>query len=178
MSRIFGVLVALVLLAGCARPRTRPLATPHVHRQLSLVAEPQAGVRPFTALIGGARHTIELTMYELYDRTVERDLAAAAARGVDVRVALNGGYYSGRTRNNDPAYAYLSAHHVHVRYTPTYFALTHQKTLTVDGRVAAIMTLNFDNLYASTRDYAILDRDAARRAHDRRGLRRRLGRPP
>lgn len=50
---------------------------------------------------------------------------------------------------------------MHVRYTPTYFALTHQKTLTVDGRVAAIMTLNFDDLYASTRDYAILDRNPA-----------------
>jgi cardiolipin synthase A/B len=172
------VLVALVLLAGCgaggnataadsARVSAGANATTAVSAraapasQLSLVAEPQAGVRPFTALIGGARHSIELTMYELYDRTVERDLAAAATRGVDVRVALNGGYYSERSSHNDAAYAYLSAHHVHVRYTPTYFALTHQKTLTVDGRVAAIMTLNFDDLYASTRDYAILDPNPA-----------------
>ena len=176
MSRCIGVVVALVLLAGCGAgaaavararvPAGAPKATAAgadatAASHLSLVAEPQAGVRPFTTLIGGARHTIELTMYELYDRTVERDLAAAAARGVDVRVALNGGYYSGHTSNNDAAYTYLSAHHVHVRYTPTYFALTHQKTLTVDGRVAAIMTLNFDDLYASTRDYAILDRNPA-----------------
>ena len=162
MSRIFGVLVALVLLAasGAGANATAATATATAaSSQLSLVAEPQAGVQPFTAQIGGARHTIELTMYELYDRTVERDLAAAAARGVDVRVALNGGYYSGHSDNNDPAHAYLSAHHVHVRYTPTYFALTHQKTLTVDGRVAAVMSLNFDNLYSSTRDYAILDRN-------------------
>ena len=103
--------------------------------QLSLVAEPQAGAPPFIALIDGARHSIDLTMYEFSDRTVERALAAAAARGVDVRVALNGGYYSGRTTYNNAASAYLSAHHVHVRYTPTYFALTHQKTLTIDGRV-------------------------------------------
>jgi cardiolipin synthase A/B len=135
-------------------------ATP-ASSQLSLVAEPQAGVRPFTALIAGARHSIELTMYELSDRTVERALVAAAARGVDVRVALNGGYYSGRSTYNDAAYAYLSAHHVHVRYAPTYFALTHQKTLTVDGHVAAVMTLNFDGRYATTRDYAILDRRPA-----------------
>ncbi len=129
--------------------------------RLSLVAEPQAGVRPFTTLIAGARHSIELTMYELSDRTVEHALAGAAAHGVDVRVALNGGYYSERSSYNDAAYAYLLAHGVHVRDTPTYFALTHQKTLTVDGRVAAIMTLNFDGLYASTRDYAILDRRGA-----------------
>ena len=160
MSRIFGALAALVALAGCAPGATATAATT-ASSQLSLVAEPQAGVRPFTALIGGAHHSIELTMYELYDRTVERDLAAAATRGVDVRVALNGGYYSGHTDDNDPAYSYLAAHHVHVRYTPTYFALTHQKTLTVDGRVSAVMSLNFDNLYASTRDYAILDRNPA-----------------
>jgi cardiolipin synthase len=166
-------LVVLAVLAGygagasASAPDTIAATTSAIARAmpapppLSLVAEPQAGVRPFTALIAGAHHSIELTMYELSDRTVERALAAAAARGVDVQVALNGGYYSERSGYNDAAYAYLSAHHVHVRYTPTYFALTHQKTLTVDGRVAAIMTLNFDGLYASTRDYAILDRRAA-----------------
>lgn len=117
MSRRIGVVVALVLLTGCgagaaavarahvagAPKATAAGADATAASQLSLVAEPQAGVRPFTTLIGGARHTIELTMYELYDRTVERDLAAAAARGVDVRVALNGGYYSGHTSNNDAA---------------------------------------------------------------------------
>jgi phosphatidylserine/phosphatidylglycerophosphate/cardiolipin synthase-like enzyme len=108
------MLLALVLLAGGGAGANATAAT-SASSQLSLVAEPQAGVRPFTALIGGARHTIELTMYELYDRNVERDLGAAAARGVDVRVALNGGYYSGHTSNNDAAYAYLAAHHVHVR---------------------------------------------------------------
>jgi phosphatidylserine/phosphatidylglycerophosphate/cardiolipin synthase-like enzyme len=178
MRRGSWALLVLVVLAGCgARANattadttaadtvtaaTSATATATVApSQLSLVAEPQAGVRPFTALIAEARHSIELTMYELSDRTVERSLAAAAARGVDVRVALNGGYYSERSSYNDDAYAYLSAHHVHVRYTPAYFALTHQKTLTVDRRVAAIMTLNFDGLYASTRDYAIVDRRSA-----------------
>jgi phosphatidylserine/phosphatidylglycerophosphate/cardiolipin synthase-like enzyme len=129
--------------------------------RLSLIAEPQAGVKPFEAMIAGARRRIDLTMYVLSDRAVERALASAASRGVDVRVALNGGYYSERSTYNTAAYAYLSAHRVHVRYTPTYFALTHQKTLTVDDRRAAIMTLNFDGLYASTRDYAILDRRSA-----------------
>jgi cardiolipin synthase len=183
LPRAIGVLMVLAVLVGCgagasaiagvnpsaaasAASATPAGANPSAAgtpaaSQLSLVAEPQAGLRPFATLIGSARHSIELTMYELSDRTVEQDLAAAAARGVDVRVALNGGYYSERSSDNDAAYAYLSAHHVHVRDTPTYFALTHQKTLTVDGDVAAIMTLNFDGQYVSTRDYAILDRRAA-----------------
>jgi phosphatidylserine/phosphatidylglycerophosphate/cardiolipin synthase-like enzyme len=175
-SRVTGALVALVAvvaLAGCAgasggadaATASRPHAAARRHMgdrsRLSLIAEPQAGAKPFLALIRGAHRRIELTMYELSDRTVERALAAAAARGVEVRVALNGGYYSERSTYNAPARAYLSAHRVHVRDTPTYFALTHEKTLTVDGRVSAVMTLNFDGLYASTRDYAILDRRTA-----------------
>jgi cardiolipin synthase len=161
MSRLLRVLVVSMALAACGFGAAATADVAAASPQLSLVAEPQAGVQPFTGLIAGARHSIELTMYELSDRTVEHALAAAAARGVDVRVALNGGYYSERSTYNNPAYAYLSAHHVQVRYTPTYLALTHQKTLTVDGHVAAVMTLNFDGLYASTRDYAILDRRPA-----------------
>jgi cardiolipin synthase len=128
---------------------------------VSLIAEPQAGVRPFLALIAGAQSSIELTMYELTDPSVEQALGAAARRGVDTRVLLNGGYYSEHESTNQSAYDDLAAHGVHVRYTPTYFALTHQKTLTVDGRESAVMTLNFDGLYPSTRDYAILDSQPA-----------------
>jgi cardiolipin synthase A/B len=128
---------------------------------LSVLAEPQVGTAPFLALIGGARTSIDLTMYELSDPQVERALAAAARRGVDVRVLLNGGYYSKHETTNAAAYRYLGGRGVHVRYTPTYFALTHQKTLTADGRESAIMTLNLDGLYSSTRDYAVLDRQPA-----------------
>lgn len=128
---------------------------------LTLIAEPQAGVAPFLAMIDAARRSVDLTMYEQFDQRVDRALAADARRGVDVRVLLNGGYYSEHEGTNAAAYAYLSAHGVHVRYTPTYFALTHQKTLTVDDSESAIMTLNFDGSYASTRDFAILDRQPA-----------------
>ena len=129
--------------------------------QLSVLAEPQAGVGPFLSLITGARHSIELTMYELTDPRVQQALAAAAHRGVDTRVLLNGGHSTERDTTNDPADRYLVAHGVHVRHTPTYFALTHQKTLTVDGVRSVIMTLNFDGRYASTRDFAVLDRRRA-----------------
>ena len=128
---------------------------------LQLITEPQAGNAPFLALIAGARHTVTLTMYEFEDPAIEHALAAAAARGVNVRVLLNGGYYNEHDHTNEPAYSYLADHRVRVRYSPTYFALTHQKTLTVDGEVAVIMTLNFDGSYATTRDYAVIDRQPA-----------------
>jgi phosphatidylserine/phosphatidylglycerophosphate/cardiolipin synthase-like enzyme len=128
---------------------------------LTVVAEPSARVAPFVSMIADAHHSIELTMYELTDPGVERALEDAAGRGVDVRVLLNGGYYSEREATNESAVHTLVAHGVHVRLSPTYFALTHQKTLTVDGRESAVMTLNFDGEYATTRDFAVLDRQPA-----------------
>ena len=162
---------ALAILAGAqAGGRTLP-DSPSAHpgavartaaaSPLQLITEPRAGDAPFLDLIAGARSSVTLTMYELEDRAIERGLAAAAARGVNVRVMLNGGYYDEREYVNQPAYSYLVGHGVHVRYSPSYFALTHQKTLTVDGRAAVIMTLNFDGEYATTRDYAVVDRRSA-----------------
>jgi hypothetical protein len=52
-------------------------------------------------------------MYELRDATAEADLAADAARGVDVRVLLD--RHLERSRNI-AAYDYLAAHRVHVRW--------------------------------------------------------------
>ena len=71
---------------------------------VSVLAEPQAGSAPFIRLIDGARTSIELTMYELFDPQVEQALAGAAHRGVDVRVLLNGGYYSRHEATNATAY--------------------------------------------------------------------------
>jgi cardiolipin synthase len=50
---------------------------------------------------------------------------------------------------------------VPVQWTPTYFALTHQKTLVVDGKTALVMTFNFTpQYYATSRDFGIVDTDA------------------
>jgi cardiolipin synthase len=96
-------------------------------------------------------------MYEDSDAQVDAALASDVQRGVNVRVLLNGGYYGAGSPQNMAAHAYLQAHHVPVRWTPSYFALTHQKTLIVDGR-AYIMTFNFTpEYYASSRDFGVLD---------------------
>ena len=121
---------------------------------LRLLTEPAAGAGPVYQLIAAARSSIDLTMYELVDSTAEADLAAAAARGVDVRVILDRHLEKSA---NTRAYDYLSAHRVHVRWAPagtTY----HQKTLTVDNATSAIMTLNLVTTdYQGTRDFAVID---------------------
>jgi phosphatidylserine/phosphatidylglycerophosphate/cardiolipin synthase-like enzyme len=139
---------AAATAAATARPSAPPAAG------LSVLTEPQAGIGPIYKIITGARRSVDLTMYELRDPTAEADLAADAARGVDVRVILDRNLEQSR---NTGAYDYLAAHRVHVVWAPagtTY----HQKTLTVDGATSVIMTLNLvTEDYPGTRDFAVID---------------------
>jgi cardiolipin synthase len=49
---------------------------------------------------------------------------------------------------------------VPARWTPAYFALTHQKTLVVDSKTATIMTFNLTpRYYATGRDFGVVDTD-------------------
>lgn len=125
---------------------------------LRVLSEPQAGLSAIYALINGARSSIELTMYTLRDTTAENDLAAAARRGADVRVILDRHL---EKKFNTATYSYLSSRGVHVTWAPagtTY----HQKTLTVDNKTSAIMTLNLNSAdYAGTRDFAVIDTSKA-----------------
>ena len=125
---------------------------------LRVLSEPQAGLSAIYKLINGAKSSIDLTMYTLRDTTAENDLAAAAKRGVNVRVILDRHL---EKKFNTPAYGYLSSRGVHVTWAPagtTY----HQKTLTVDNKTSAIMTLNMNSDdYAGTRDFAVIDTSKA-----------------
>jgi phosphatidylserine/phosphatidylglycerophosphate/cardiolipin synthase-like enzyme len=125
---------------------------------LRLLTEPASGIGPIYKLITGARSSVDLTMYELADPTAEADLAAAAARGVDVRVLLD--QHLERSANTG-AYDYLNVHRVHVRWAPagtTY----HQKTLTADNATSVVMTLNLvARDYPGTRDFAVIDTSRA-----------------
>ncbi|HEY6497046.1 MAG TPA: phospholipase D-like domain-containing protein, partial [Trebonia sp.] len=139
---------------GSARAVTAPGPVSGGSGALRVLAEPQAGVSPIYRLIDGARSSVDLTMYELKDQTAENDLAAAARRGVDVRVILDSHL---ERSSNTAAYDFLSAHRVHVAWAPS-GTTYHQKTLTVDGKTSAIMTLNLvSEDYPGTRDFAVID---------------------
>jgi phosphatidylserine/phosphatidylglycerophosphate/cardiolipin synthase-like enzyme len=115
-----------------------------------------AGLFP---LLAGAAHTVDATFYELADPRVEDTLETLAARGVRVRVLFDA-EGPARARNQAVARA-LAARGVRVRFGPARVDL-HQKTVTVDDQVSAVMT---GNLVAAdeddTRDYAVVDRDPA-----------------
>ena len=125
---------------------------------LRLLTEPAAGITPIYQLITGARSSVDLTMYELNDPTAEADLAADAARGVNVRVLLD--QHLENSANTD-AYNYLAARRVHVQWAPS-GTTYHQKTLTVDNATSVVMTLNLvTEDYPDTRDFAVIDTNHA-----------------
>ena len=56
---------------------------------MSLFVEPDAGYGPVLDFIGNATSTLDYWIYKLADPTLQAALAAAAARGVKVRVILS-----------------------------------------------------------------------------------------
>jgi cardiolipin synthase len=120
----------------------------------SLLTEPAAGFSRVYRLISGASRSVDMTMYELSDTTAEHDLAAAARRGVRVRVILD----EREKSENSAAYRYLTARRVRVTWSSSRFAYTHQKTLVIDHATAVIMTANLTSrYYATSRDFVVID---------------------
>ena len=166
-----GVTLSIALVAllvyGYAQSHSTSTITPAVSsgdtNSHYLITEPEAGIAPVLSLIQQASSSIDLVMYQLKDTDIEQALAADQKRGVLVRVLLNGGYYGKKeSTGNDAAYQYLSSNGVSVQWSPTYFALTHQKTLVVDGKTAMIMTMNLTpQYYASGREFIVVDSDSA-----------------
>jgi phosphatidylserine/phosphatidylglycerophosphate/cardiolipin synthase-like enzyme len=161
------LLIVLIAFAFVKKPHTNPAGNTSAARtpagSLSLITEPTAGVAPVLSSINSAKSSVDLVMYELEDAQVEQALGQAEQRGVHVRVLLNGGYYGrpDKTNPNQTAYDYLQSQQVPVRWTPSYFALTHQKTLIIDGKTSLIMTFNLTpQYYSSSRDFGIIDKDA------------------
>lgn len=150
----------MLAVAGCAAvtatatPASAPPASPGGARSGPLITEPGAGFGPVYRLIKHARHSVDVTMYELADSTAERDLAAAARRGVRVRVVLD----EREDRTNADAYSYLKSRGVKVAWSSAAYRYTHQKTVIIDRSVAVIMTANLTSkYYPTTRDFLVVD---------------------
>jgi len=173
LSRSFKSMIvatcAVGLTLACTGPASASAARqPHFARapdrtdDLSLIVEP-GQIGPIYSVLTSARHSLDMTMYELADPAAEADLVADAAHGTDVRVMLD------RNREqeaNTPAYDFLSAHGVKVHWAPTSYEATHEKAVVVDAgypdQTALIMTLNLTSrYYTTTRDFAVVDRNPA-----------------
>jgi phosphatidylserine/phosphatidylglycerophosphate/cardiolipin synthase-like enzyme len=98
-----------------------------------------------------------MEMYELSDDAAQQDLAAAAGRGVRVRVLLDRAFSGARV--NRTAASYLAAHGVEVGFAPAGY-IFHIKATSFDGTVSDISTANLVSKYYRTgRDAEIVDSD-------------------
>ena len=123
----------------------------------SLVTEPNQGMGTIYSLLSSPRHSLDMTMYELSDPHAVDILEDDARRGVTVRVLLDSDYESS---SNQAAFTSLSSNDVQVRWAPA-GTIFHQKTITVDDRTSAVMTLNLtDAYYPTSRDFAAITTDA------------------
>ncbi len=123
---------------------------------LSTTVEPQAGYNFLYAAVHAAKHSIDMSMYELNDNTFDSDLAARAHAGVRVRVLLDSDY--GIKNYNTPAATYLLHHGVHVTWAPSN-QIFHAKYLIIDDAILYVGTGNLTaEYYSSTRDFWITDR--------------------
>jgi phosphatidylserine/phosphatidylglycerophosphate/cardiolipin synthase-like enzyme len=150
---------AAVALTATSAPASGAGAHAAASTYYRLIQYPGGGFSGFYSQITHAHRTIDMEMYELADTTAEQDLAAAAARGVHVRVLLDSAF-SGAEVNKSAA-AYLAAHGVAVRSAPSGY-IFHIKATTFDAATSDVSTANLvSKYYAGTRDAEILDTNPA-----------------
>ncbi|MFZ0767903.1 MAG: phospholipase D-like domain-containing protein [Acidimicrobiales bacterium] len=152
LTLVVGAVVAATTLISLGAGASSSISTSPVAR---VWTEPQAGYGFLDAAIEGAHRSIDVSMYELSDTTMEHDLIAKARQGLLVRVLLNSAY-DGRYEN-DASASLLSAGSVHVAWAPS-GTIFHAKYVVIDDKAAYIGTGNFvSSDYASTRDFWLED---------------------
>ena len=99
-------------------------------------------------------------MFLFTDPDMVAAVKAAEARGVKVRVMLNPQRRDGSAENEETRKA-LADSGVEVRDSSPAFALTHQKSMVIDGETGYVESLNWETRdLTQTRDYAVVTTDA------------------
>jgi cardiolipin synthase len=143
-----------LLGSGIAAARAA-VPTSSTSKVASVWTEPAAGYGFLVAGIDSARHSIDMSMYELADPAMENALVGRARAGVIVRLLLDSAY-SGRSENSSAA-SVLAAGGVHVAWAPT-DQIFHAKYVVVDDKTAYVGTGNLvASDYATTRDFWVAD---------------------
>ncbi|MFA5162229.1 MAG: phospholipase D-like domain-containing protein [Elusimicrobiales bacterium] len=126
-----------------------------------LFTEPDAGREPVLNLINSAVSSVHVVIYEIDDSQIIDALIAAHDRGADVKMLYNQDSFEHYGKDpNGKAVKKLAEAGVSVKkagkaFSPQEeFALTHQKSITVDGARSMIMTFNFQpGYFTGTRDF-------------------------
>jgi len=171
LSRAIGLCLlaasaATALATGAGADATQPTSQTKSAASglLGVMVEPlelgsAAGMQPVYGFVLSAKKSVDMTMYELSDPTMVKDLIADRRRGVKVRVILD----TNRERSrNLPAFGALEAGGVKTVWANTTYEATHQKTITVDRAKTLVLSANLTSAYyTTTRDFAVVDTNAA-----------------
>ena len=147
---------------GWFRPRKGGQTRVHeLTHNVQVIVQPDDGVRPVLALIEQARRSLRIKQFNFSHPTLLDAVIEAHRRGVAVQVMLNPARSSG-DRANDDAFETLKAAGVDVEWTSPRFAVTHEKSMVIDGQRALIATFNFaEKYFTQTRDYGLVISDQA-----------------
>jgi len=127
----------------------------------TLIVEPEDAVLPVLGLMTMAAHSLDVKQFTLGEPRLVQALVDAHRRGVAVRVMLNPHRSSG-DRANDDTFAALTQAGVVVQWSNPAFAVTHEKSMVVDGSHALVATFNFvEKYFTETRDYGVVTTDPA-----------------
>ena len=132
-----------------------------------LAIEPQTGIAPIIQVIQSARHEIDAGVYYLSDRPILNALRAAHARGVDVRVIIEGKPYGMKPWQVQKEERAIEATGATLKLAPYRFeshgdqyAFQHSKYL-CSGHECEIGTANFDwSAFHRNREYLYVTRNA------------------
>ena len=132
-----------------------------------LAIEPQTGIAPIIQVIQSARHEIDAGVYYLSDRPILNALRAAHARGVDVRVIIEGKPYGMTPWQGQKEERAIEATGATLKLAPYRFeshgdqyAFQHSKYL-CSGHECEIGTANFDwSAFHRNREYLYVTRNA------------------
>jgi phosphatidylserine/phosphatidylglycerophosphate/cardiolipin synthase-like enzyme len=122
----------------------------------SLFIEPQAGRAPIIGAIDAARSQIRLGICNLSDPQIGDALAAAVARGVNVRVIADHADYMNKPEERAEL-ATLSEEGVSVHLSNSVFPQSFEKELVIDQRQVLIMTMCLiPTTFVDSRDFGLV----------------------
>lgn len=117
---------------------------------------PDDTAKPILDAINTAKESIRIKMFIFSDPDLLKAVIAAKKRGVQVRIMLNPARRDGEKENEDTR-KLLEEAGIEVMDSNPQFALTHEKSMTVDDNITFIKSLNWETENLTiTRDYAII----------------------
>ena len=124
---------------------------------ITLYVQPDTGRQPLLDAITSAQKEIDVEVYLLSDKQIIAALEEAHDRGIMVNVMLEQHPF-GSVNLNTKTKKELDNKGIHTKWSSPSFALTHEKTITIDTAEVFILSQNLTtSAFSKNREYDILD---------------------